>query len=151
MATPRLTGMAEPKTTRNDNDVAAFLASVADEKRRADAEAACELMAEVTGAEPTMWGSAIIGFGEYHYKYASGREGNWPAVGMSPRKQALTFYVSTGFEGYDDLMGRLGPHRTGKSCLYVKRLSDIDQDVLRELVKGGYEHINGQTFDSEPT
>jgi hypothetical protein len=142
--------MAEPKTTRNDSDVAEFLATVADEKRRADAEAVCELMAEVTGAEPAMWGSAIVGFGEYRYKYASGREGNWPAVGMSPRKQALTLYVSTGFEGYDDLMSRLGPHRTSKACLYVKRLSDLDQDVLRELVKGAYEHINGKTFDSEP-
>lgn len=138
------------KTERNDADVAAFLAAVTDPKRRADAEAACKLMAEATGAEPVMWGSAIIGFGTYHYRYASGREGDWPAVGMSPRKQALTLYVSTGFEGHDDLMSRLGPHRTGKSCLYLKRLSDVDQDVLRELVERGFKHINGRTLESEP-
>ncbi|MFC7533378.1 DUF1801 domain-containing protein [Actinoplanes sp. GCM10030250] len=139
-----------PKTTRNDDDVAAFLAGVADEKRRADAEAACELIAEVTGAAPTMWGSAIIGFGTYHYRYASGREGDWPAVGLSPRKQALTLYISGGFEAYADLMGRLGPHRNGKSCLYLKRLADVDQAVLRELVKAGFEHLNGRTLTSEP-
>ncbi|MEU4428931.1 DUF1801 domain-containing protein [Actinoplanes sp. NPDC024001] len=143
--------MAEPKTTRNSEDVATYLATVTDAKRRADAEAACALMAEVTGAEPTMWGSAIIGFGTYHYKYASGREGDWPAVALSPRKQALTLYLSSGFEGYDDLMSRLGPHRTGKSCLYLKRLADVDQDVLRELVEGAFQHINGRTLDSEPT
>lgn len=138
------------KTERNDADVAAFLAAVPDEKRRADAEAACRLIAEVTGAQPAMWGSTIIGFGSYHYRYASGREGDWPAVGLSPRKQALTLYLSAGFEEYADLMSRLGPHRTGKSCLYLKRLADVDQDVLRKLVKGTFQHLDGRTLESEP-
>ena len=142
--------MAELKTQRNDDDVAAFLAAVTDEKRRADAQAACALLAEVTGAQPIMWGTSIIGFGTYHYRYATGREGDWPAVGLSPRKQALTLYLSDGFDGREDLMNRLGPHRTGKSCLYLKRLADVDQAVLRDLVKAGFDHLDGRTVTSEP-
>jgi hypothetical protein len=138
--------VAEPKTTKSRASVTDFLASVADPKRRADAEAVTALMAEVTGAEPTMWGSSIVGFGSYHYRYASGREGDWPAVGLSPRKQALTIYLSAGFDGHDDLLARLGPHSTGKSCLYVKRLSDVDQDVLRDLVRGGFRQLDGTTL-----
>jgi hypothetical protein len=141
--------MAEPKTTRNDADVTAFLAAVADPERRADAEAACTLMAEATGAGPVMWGSAIIGFGAYHYRYASGRSGDWPAVGMSPRKQALTLYVSAGFDGYQELLDRLGPHRTGKSCLYLKRLADVDREVVKSLVAKGFRHLDGQTLTAE--
>ncbi|MFC4070906.1 DUF1801 domain-containing protein [Actinoplanes subglobosus] len=141
--------MAEPKTTRNEGDVAAFLAAVADPRRRADAEATCALMAEVTGAEPVMWGSAIIGFGVYHYRYATGREGDWPAVALSPRKQALTLYVSAGFDGYQDLLDRLGPHTTGKSCLYLKRLADVDENALKDLVAAGFRHLDGRTVISE--
>jgi hypothetical protein len=137
--------MAEPKTTKNSASVTDFLAAVADPRRRADAEAACALIAEATGAEPAMWGSGIIGFGSYHYRYATGRTGDWPAVGLSPRKQALTIYLSEGFEGYADLLARLGPHGTGKSCLYVKRLADVDPDVLRDLVAAGYRSLNGAT------
>jgi hypothetical protein len=141
--------MAELKTTRNDTDVAVFLAAVADPKRRADAEAACALMAEATGAPPVMWGTSIIGFGAYHYRYASGRSGDWPAVGLSPRKQALTLYISAGFDGYQDLLDRLGPHRTGKSCLYLKRLADVDPDALKSLVAAGFRHLDGQTLTTE--
>ncbi|WP_433825070.1 DUF1801 domain-containing protein [Actinoplanes sp. CA-015351] len=141
--------MAEPKTVRTEQGVDEFLAAVADPKRRADAVAALALIRDATGAEPTMWGTAIVGFGTYHYRYATGTEGDWPAVGMSPRKQALTLYVSAGFDAYPGLLERLGPHRTGKSCLYLKRLADVDQEVLRELVKAGYEHLNGQTVISE--
>ncbi|MBO3742292.1 DUF1801 domain-containing protein [Actinoplanes flavus] len=140
--------MAEPATTRNDGDVTAFLAAVADPGRRADAEAACALMTEATGEQPVMWGSAIIGFGQYHYRYRTGREGDWPAVGLSPRKQALTLYVSAGFEAYQDLLSRLGPHTTGKSCLYLKRLADVDLSVLKELVTEGFRHLNGRTVVS---
>ena len=104
--------MAEPKTVPTEQSVAEFLAAVADPKRRADAEAAVALFREATGAEPAMWGSAIVGFGTYRYRYATGAEGDWPAVGLSPRKQALTLYVSAGFDAYPDLLGRLGPHRT---------------------------------------
>src|SRR5687767_3140663 len=132
--------MAEPKTTRGERSVAEFLAAVADPRRRADAEAACALMTEATGTEPAMWGTSIVGFGTYHYRYATGREGDWPAVGLSPRKQALTIYLSAGFDAYEELLGRLGPHSTGKSCLYVKRLADVDQAVLRELVAAGFRH-----------
>ncbi|GGN31259.1 hypothetical protein FHR83_004459 [Actinoplanes campanulatus] len=141
--------MAEPKTTRNDGDVAAFLAAVADPRRRADAEAACALMAAATGEEPVMWGSAIIGFGRYHYRYRTGRTGDWPAIGLSPRKQALTLYVSAGFEAYEDLLSRLGPHTTGRSCLYLKRLADVDQSVLKELVIEGFRHLDGRTVAAE--
>ncbi len=142
--------MAELKTGRNSASVPEFLAAVADPRRRADAEAVCALMADVTGAPPTMWGSSIIGFGTYHYRYASGQEGDWPPVGLSPRKAALTLYLSTGFDGAQDLLGRLGPHTTGKSCLYVKRLSDIDQAVLRELVGAAFRSLDGRTIGSEP-
>jgi hypothetical protein len=141
--------MAEPKTTRNDTSVADFLAAVTDPRRRADAQAVCALMAEVTGAEPAMWGSAIVGFGSYHYRYGSGREGDWPAVGLSPRKQALTIYIPEGFEGSRELLDRLGPHSTGKSCLYLKRLSDVDEQALRGLIDGGFRRLNGTTLTSD--
>jgi hypothetical protein len=140
--------MAELKTSRNEASAAEFLAAVADPRRRADAQAVCALMTEVTGEQPTMWGGSIVGFGAYHYRYASGREGDWPAVGFSPRKQALTIYLSEGFEAYDDLLARLGPHSTGKSCLYIKRLSDVDEEALRSLVEGGYRSRNGTTVTS---
>jgi hypothetical protein len=136
------------KTTKSAGSVTEFLDAVADAQRRADVIAACALMREVTGAEPAMWGSSIVGFGTYHYKYASGQEGDWPAVGLSPRKAALTLYLSTGFDGAEDLLGRLGPHSIGKSCLYVKRLSAVDQDVLRDLVGKAFQHIDGKTLTS---
>jgi hypothetical protein len=138
--------VGEPKTTKNRASVAEFLASVADPKRRADAEAVTALMAEVTGAEPAMWGTSIVGFGSYRYKYASGREGDWPAVSFSPRKGALTLYVSADLAGYDDLLARLGPHSTSKACLYIKRLSDVDEGVLRELVAGTFRRLDGTTL-----
>jgi hypothetical protein len=137
--------VAEPKTQKNAANVADFLAAVADPGRRADAEAVTALMTEVTGATPTMWGTGIVGFGSYRYRYGSGREGEWPAVGLSPRKASLTVYLSAGFDGYDDLLARLGPHSTGRSCLYIKRLSDVDEGVLRELVAGGFRQLDGTT------
>ncbi|WP_306213114.1 DUF1801 domain-containing protein [Actinoplanes sp. RD1] len=140
--------MAEPKTTPNDASVAAFLAAVADPRRRADATAVCALMSEATGEPATMWGSSIVGFGRYHYRYASGREGEWPAVALSPRKQALTLYVSPDFAGHDELLARLGPHSVGKSCLHLKRLADIDEHVLRELVTAAFHHLDGRTLTS---
>lgn len=138
--------MAELKTTKSAASVTDFLDAVADPERRADAVAVCALIRQVTGAEPTMWGSSIVGFGTYHYKYASGQEGDWPAVALSPRKTALTLYLSSGFDGAADLLGRLGPHSMGKSCLYLKRLSAVDQDVLRELVGQAFAHLDGQTL-----
>jgi hypothetical protein len=135
----------EPKTTRTDASVDEFLGTVPDARRRADAEEVCELMREVTGVEPAMWGPSIVGFGSYRYRYASGREGDWPAVALSPRKQALTLYISDGYDEYADLLARLGPHTIGRSCLYIKRLSDVDTDVLRTLVRDSFEHLNGRT------
>ncbi|MCL4832003.1 MAG: DUF1801 domain-containing protein [Caldilineaceae bacterium] len=132
--------MAELKTQQNNASVEAFLHSV-DEKRRDDCFALLELMEEVTGEPATMWGTSIVGFGDYHYKYANGREANWMLVGFSPRKQNLTLYIMSGFDEYDGLLAKLGKHSTGKSCLYIKQLSDVDMDVLRQLVAASVEHM----------
>ncbi len=126
--------MAEPKTTPTEASVDDFLATVADERRRDDCRVVRDLMAEATGAEPEMWGASIVGFGRYRYEYESGRAGEWMITGFSPRKTDLTLYIVPGFEHFSDLIGRLGKHKTGKSCLYIKRLDDIDLDVLKELV-----------------
>jgi len=126
--------MAEPKTTRNDASVEAFLDAVPDARRRDDARTVCALIAEVTGEPPAMWGDAIVGFGSRSLRYASGRELDWPVVGFSPRKAALTLYVMDGVDGYEDLLGRLGKHKTSKACLYLPSLAAVDQQVLRELV-----------------
>ena len=133
--------MAELKTRPTDASVEAFLDAVEDERKRSDAGVVAGMMAEITGATGVMWGSSIVGFGSYHYRYASGREGDFLETGFSPRKRALTLYVMAGFSEYDDLLDRLGKHTTGKSCLYVKRLSDIDLDVLRELLERSVAHI----------
>jgi hypothetical protein len=126
--------MAELKTQPNNDDVAAFLEQVPDPQRREDAEQVCALMARVTGAPATMWGSSIVGFGQQHLVYESGRELDWFDVGLSPRQKSLTLYITEGFDGYAELLDRLGTHSTGKSCLYIKRLSDVDLDVLEEIV-----------------
>lgn len=131
--------MAELKTQQNEGDVDAFLASVDNATRREDAIAVRKMMAEVTGEPGSMWGDAIVGFGHYSYRYATGREGEWFKVGFSPRKQNLTLYLMTGFEDHTDTLDRLGKHSLGKSCLYIKRLADIDPDVLRELVTESFE------------
>ena len=115
--------------------VDAFLASVPDERRRADAVAVCELMAQVTGEPAQMWGASIVGFGTYHYRYDSGHEGDAPLVGFSPRKAKLVIYLVGGYEErHQAALARLGPHKTGKGCLYIKRLDDVDDVALRELI-----------------
>ena len=126
--------MADLKTRENDADVVRFLDAVEHPRRRADAFALLDLFRDVTGEEPRMWGPSIVGFGKYHYVYDSGREGDWMLTGFSPRKQNLSLYIMPGFEAYEGLLGRLGKHRTGRSCLYVNTLEDVDLDVLRELV-----------------
>jgi hypothetical protein len=133
--------VAELKTKKNDQDVNAFLERVEDEKKRADSKIVMKLMKEATGQEAKMWGDSIVGFGEYHYKYASGHEGDAPLAGFSPRKQALTLYIPAGFEQYGALMAKLGKYKTSKGCLYIKRIEDVDQDTLRELVRQSAEHI----------
>jgi hypothetical protein len=132
--------MAEPKTKANEASVSAFLNAIKDEAQRKDAKAVAKIMKEATGDKPLMWGTSIVGFGSYHYKYASGREGDWPLIGFSPRSQALTLYIMDGFKSRGPLLKRLGKHKTGKSCLYIKRLSDVDMDVLRELVRASLAH-----------
>jgi hypothetical protein len=137
--------MSENKTKPTEASVEAFLASV-EEKRRADCRTLVDLMQEVTGEEPVMWGS-IVGFGRYRYRYASGREGEWFLTGFANRKQALTLYIMGGFDDEDDLMGKLGKYKTGKACLYVKKLEDVDMDVLRALVKRSAEHVAATSVD----
>ena len=115
--------------------VAEFLAHVPDERRREDAHRLCALMREITGEPPAMWGTSIVGFGSYHYRYASGREGDSPLAGFSPRSQHLVIYLIGEFtDRYQPALARLGPHKTGKGCLYLKRLDDVDTGALRELI-----------------
>ena len=126
--------MAELKTKETAESVSAFLEKIADKGRREDCLAVADIMRKVTKEEPKMWGSSIVGFGRYHYKYESGREGEWMITGFSPRKGDLTLYIMGGFDLFPDIMKRLGKYKTGKSCLYIKKLADIDVGVLRELV-----------------
>jgi hypothetical protein len=133
--------MAENKTQPTDADVEALLATVSDSRRRDDARAVIELMSRVTGEPPVLWGSAIVGFGSQHYKGKSGREGEWMIVGVSPRKAALTIYgVYNDYGPADPLYDQLGPHTTGKGCLYLKRLSDVDPAVLESLIRNAWTH-----------
>jgi hypothetical protein len=133
--------MAELKTQPTDRDVIAFLNGIPDEMKRRDSFTIMELMQQVTQSKPVMWGDAIIGFGSYHYCYESGREGDWFLTGFSPRKQNLTLYIMSGFDQYDPLLARLGKHSTGKSCLYIKRLEDINLPALEELVRLSVEFL----------
>ena len=133
--------MAENKTTPTDQNVEQFLNALADECKRQDSFALLELMKQITGMQPKMWGSSIVGFGSYHYKYASGREGDTIIAGFSPRKQNLTIYNMGGFEQYDDLLKKLGKHTTGKGCLYVKRLDDVDLPTLKSLMEESVKHV----------
>ncbi len=127
--------MAEPKTTETDADAVAFLTGIANERRRADAGVVAGIMSRVTGEAPRMWGGSIVGFGRYDYTYESGRSGTLCLTGLSPRARALSIYIIPGFAAYGDLMDRLGPHKTGKSCLYITNLDKIDTDVLEELIR----------------
>jgi hypothetical protein len=133
--------MAELKTKPTDEDVSAYLDSVEDEKKRQDSYAILALMQEVTGEEARMWGSSMIGFGSYHYTYESGREGDWFLTGFAPRKRNLTLYIMAGFEAYDELLAKLGKYKTGKSCLYINKLEDVDTAVLRQLVQASVDHM----------
>lgn len=135
---------AELKTKPTAVSAADFIAAVEDPKRRADAEAACAMLAEVTGEPPVMWGPSMVGFGSYRYRYASGREGDWMLVGFSPRKANLVFYLFGCDEGRDDLLARLGKHKAGKGCVYVNRLSDVDTDVLKEMAISSVEQLRAR-------
>jgi hypothetical protein len=125
--------MAEPKTKPTDASVEDFLAAVEPAPRREDALAVCALMREISGEAPVMWGPSIVGFGRYTYVNTTKRPADWPRIGFSPRKAALTLYITSGFAGREDLLARLGPHATGGGCLYIKRLDQVDMDALRDL------------------
>ena len=126
--------MAELKTRPTDASVADFLNGVENEQKRLDCQKISELMELATGAPPKMWGDAIVGFGVCHLKYSTGRELDWPIVAFSPRKQNITLYLSTGEQWNEELLSRLGKHKTGMGCLYFKRLSDVDEEILKELI-----------------
>ncbi len=126
--------MAELKTKPTSVKVADFMNSIPDKTQRADCKAIAAMMRKATGKRAKMWGSSMVGYGSYHYKYASGQEGDYFITGFSPRKQATTVYIMPGFSGYETLMKKLGKYKTGKSCLYIKTLADVDEKVLQQLI-----------------
>jgi len=133
--------MAELKTKQNRASVSAFLKSVENDQRRKDSQELLAMMKAVTGKAPKMWGDSIVGFGTYHYKYKTGREGDWMVTGFSPRKQNLTVYIMPGFSKYQALLKRLGKYKTSVSCLYLNKLDDIDRKVLKQLVARAYQDM----------
>ncbi|NUM71414.1 MAG: DUF1801 domain-containing protein [Ignavibacteriaceae bacterium] len=135
--------MAENKTVKKNNSVEEFLGSVTDPMRKEQCLIINRMMEAITGRKAEMWGESIVGFGDYHYTYASGREGDFFRVGYAPRRQNLSIYIIAGFERYPDLMEKLGKYKTGKSCLYVNKLEDIDMNILSELIRRGFNHFEG--------
>jgi len=133
--------VAENKTKANKASVTEFINSIEDRQKRADVRKVAAMMRKATGKRAKMWGPSIVGFGTYHYKYESGREGDFMVSGFSPRKQALTVYILAGFKRFDALMSKLGTYKTGKSCLYIKRLSDVDEKVLQKLIDGSVKYM----------
>jgi hypothetical protein len=133
--------MAELKTKATTQSVSGFLNSIEDRKKRADCRVVAEMMRDATGRRARMWGSSIVGFGSYDYRYASGHEGSAPLVGFSPRARNLSLYIMPGFSNFDKLMSKLGEFKTGKSCLYIKSLEDVDQKKLKALINGSVKHM----------
>ncbi len=133
--------MAGNKTVETNASVTAFINAVEDPQRRADCKKVAAMMRKATGKRAKMWGTNIVGFGRYHYKYASGREGEFMLTGFSPRKRDLTLYIMPGFSGFPALMKRLGTYKTGKSCLYIRSLDDVDEGVLQQLIDASVEHM----------
>lgn len=136
--------MKENKTRPNNKSVSAFLDSIEGEEKRKDSHTLLRLFKSITHEPAIMWGESIIGFGSYHYKYDSGREGDMCITGFSPRKSNFSIYILSGFSNYPELLKRLGPHKTGKVCLYIKRLSNIDMDVLSQLIESSYLHYKNK-------
>lgn len=132
------------KTAATKASVKSFIDGVEDETRRKDAKAVDEMMREISGEKPAMWGPAIVGYGTYRYKYASGREGDWMKMGFSPRKANLVLYIMPGFKEYAPLLKTLGKHKTGVSCLYINKLADVDEDVLRQLAERSWAHMSAK-------
>lgn len=134
--------MAKNKTTETQNSVTDFINTVEDITKKIDAFELVQIMKEQTGFEPKMWGSSIIGFGSYHYKYASGHEGDAPLVGFSPRKDTISLYLYCSFENKEDLLSKLGKHKAGKSCIYIKKLTDIDVEILKKMISHSVQYLN---------
>ncbi len=138
--------MAELKTKLSNANVEDFLNTIEDPVKRLDCFKILRLMEIVSKEKAKMWGPSIVGFGSYHYKYASGREGDFMAVGFAPRKQNITLYIMAGFSRYEDLMNKLGKYKTGKSCLYIKKLDDVDQNILKRLIFESVNYIKNKTW-----
>ncbi|WP_424942168.1 DUF1801 domain-containing protein [Aliiroseovarius crassostreae] len=134
--------MTQTKTQPTDASVDAFLNAVEPARRREDGLVLLDLFKRVTGFKPVMWGPSIVGFGRYHYRYKTGREGDFLATGFSPRKSALSLYIMPGYQDYGTLLTRLGKHKTGASCLYINTLADVDLSVLEELIRQGLADLN---------
>ncbi len=134
--------MAKNKTTETQNSVIDFINTVEDLTKRNDSFELVKLMQEQTGYEPKMWGPAIIGFGSYHYKYASGHEGDAPLVGFSPRKDAVSLYLCSSFESKEELLSKFGKHKAGKGCIYIKKIADIDIEILKKMILYSVENLN---------
>ena len=133
--------MAANKTTENSNSVTAYINTIADEKKRKDCADLVNIFSRQTGFSPKMWGTAIVGFGSYHYKYESGREGDAPLTAFSARQNAIVLYFSAGFEKREELLAKLGKHKTGKSCVYIQKLAEINADVLPEMITHSVRHV----------
>jgi hypothetical protein len=131
----------ENKTRPTKQRVIDFLNNVEHTTRREDSFVLLKMMEDITGEDAVRWGSSIVGFGSYHYIYESGREGDMPYIGFSPRKQSMTLYIMPGFDDYEEMLAKLGKHKIGKACLYVNKLADVDSNVLRSLIKRSYEHM----------
>lgn len=134
--------MSELKTKRNNKNVLAFLNKIENDNKKRDCFAILDLIKEISGEDPKMWGDSIIGFGDYHYKYKSGREGDWFKVGFSPRKNNIVLYFMTYFKKSENILKRIGKYKTGKSCFYINKLEDINIDVLKELIQKSYDSLS---------
>ncbi|MCR9065775.1 MAG: DUF1801 domain-containing protein [Cytophagales bacterium] len=133
------------KTTATEASVLEFIESIEDQIKRSDSMRLMKMMEEITGHSPKMWGPSIIGFDAYHYKYESGREGDMLKTGFSPRKAALSLYIMPGFKRYEEILNRLGKYKiSGKSCLYIKKLSDVNEEALRELIREGFQYMTNK-------
>jgi hypothetical protein len=133
--------MARNKTTETENSIIDFINTAPDEAKRKDAFELLEIMQEVTGFEPKMWGSGIIGYGKYHYRYESGHEGDAPLAGFSPRKDAISLYLTSSFEDKQELLSKFGKHKAGKGCIYIKKLTDIDLEILKSMISASVKEI----------
>ena len=132
---------AQNKTTETNDSVAQYLNAITDSERRKDCFTIAEIMKKQSGFEPKMWGPSIVGFGSYHYIYESGREGDAPLVAFSPRKAEISLYLSSGFEHREELLNKFGKHKSAKACIYIKKLSDVDEEVLNKMVKNSIKHV----------